>query len=85
MTVEQLRINHINHNPGSHFFDAETLRCFGERMSEMRVLQGTVNVESAGGFPHTCYVLSSLQRNAPGGPRRFYHYFDVETFEHVIV
>lgn len=85
MTPEQLRTNHLTHHPTSHFFDRETLSFFGERLSEMRVLHGTVDVKSAGGFPHTCYILSSRQHNAPGGPRRVYHYFDVETFEHVIV
>ena len=85
MTAEELKRKHIFHNPGSHFFDSDTLSFFGERMSEMRVLQGTVNVKSAGGFPHTCYILSSRQNKAPGGPRRAYHYFDTETFEHVIV
>lgn len=84
MTVETLITEHKNHHPRSHFFDRETLAFFGETIGEMRVLKGTVDVKSAGGFPHTCYILSSRQRNAPGGPRRAYHYFDVETYEHVI-
>lgn len=72
--------------PDGHFFDPETLKCFGERLSEMRLLKGTVKVTSAGGYEHECYVLSCVQR--PGPPlkkRRKYHYFDVETLEDVCI
>lgn len=83
MTVYGLKARHEGKHPGSHFFDAETLRFFGERLSEMRVLKTLETVTDYNGNPRKCYCLSSLQRNAPGGPRRKYHYFDVETFEHV--
>lgn len=72
--------------PDGHFFDPETLKFFGERMSEMRLLKNTSHITSAGGYEHECYVLSSVQR--PGPPlrrRRVYHYFDVETLEDVVV
>ena len=84
MTVYELIDKYYKNNPYGHFFDSRTLKFFGERMSEMRVLKKTVNVESAGGFKHECYVLSSYQHKAPV-PGRAYHYFDVETFDHVIV
>lgn len=67
--------------PDSHFFDHDTLKFFGERLSEMRVLKNTVKVIDYCGVEHSCYVLSSLQRKHPCGPTRAYHYFDVETFE----
>lgn len=35
------------------------------------------------GETHECYVLSRLQRKHPGGPKRTYAYFDVETFEDI--
>lgn len=73
-------------HPNGHFFDPKTLKFFGERMSGMRLLKGTVHIKSAGGYDHECYVLSSVQR--PGPPlkrRRVYHYFDVETLEDVCV
>lgn len=76
MTVYKLMQSHKQNFPYSHFFDKETLRFFGERISEMRVLKKTEIVDGV-----ECYVLSSLQHNAPGGARRAYHYFDAATFE----
>ena len=84
MTIYGLKERHEGKHPGSHFFDADTLKFFGERLSEMRVLKNLETITSAGGETHTCYCVSSLQRNAPGHPRRAYHYFDWETFDHII-
>lgn len=81
MTVYTLIERHNHNNPGSHFFDRDTLRFFGERISEMRVYKDTEIITDYSGNNHICYVLSSLQRKAPGGPSRAYHYFDSETYE----
>lgn len=70
---------HERYQPDSTYFSRENLRFFGERISEMRVLKGTTMVDG-----HECWVLSTRQRNAPEGvPQRRYHYFDVNTLEHV--
>lgn len=84
MNTYKLIANYHKNNPHGHFFDADTLRFFGERVSEMRVLKKTIEILDIGGEKHDCFVLSSLQRKAPGGMRRAYHYFDVATFEEVI-
>lgn len=85
MTVYELRRLYRRHQPDGHFFDIDTLRFFGGRLSEMRVLTGTVIVEDYSGVEHECYTLSSYQRNAPNGvnPRR-HHYFDINTFDVII-
>ena len=85
MTVYGL-INRYNekHGYNGHFFDRETLRFCGEHVSEMRVLKGFSTIRDGSGVVHKCYCLSSLQRKAPGGPRRKYSYFDVETFDHTL-
>ena len=70
-------------HPQSYFFRRNTLKFFGERISDMRILQKTATIADYDGA-HECYVLSSLQRKYPGGPRRKYHYFDVDTLEHII-
>jgi len=70
-------------HPGSYFFRRNTLIFFGERISDMRILKETATITDYDGA-HECYVLSSLQRKYPGGPRRKYHYFDVDTLEHII-
>lgn len=72
-------------HPHGHFFDHDTLKFFGERLSEMRLLKQTETVTDVSGEKHECYVLSSLQRKHPMGPRRKYTFFDVETLDDVIV
>lgn len=72
-------------HPHGHYFDHDTLKFFGERMSEMRLLKNKETVTDVSGDKHECYVLSSLQRKHPLGPRRKYTYFDVETLEDVIL
>lgn len=66
-------------NPSGHFFDADTLRFFGETRSSMRLLKTTETRMDALGRPHVCYVLSRLQKKHPDGPRRTRAYFDTET------
>lgn len=85
MDVYRLMAEYANHNPCGHYFDRETLRFFGERISEMRVLKHTVTVTDSSGRQHTAYCLSSLQRNNPGGPKRHYAWFDATTYENLIV
>lgn len=84
MTVGNLIYNYQRNNPDGHFFDEDTLRFFGERRSEMRVLKETTTITDWSGDKHECYVLSSLQRKNPFGPRRAYHYFDTATFDEVM-
>lgn len=70
-------------HPDGHFFDDKTLKFFGERLSDMRVLSNTETVKDCSGETHECYVLSKLQRKHPAGPKRTYTYFDVETLEDI--
>ena len=74
---EAYKITH----PDGHFFDKETLKFFGERMSEMRLLKDKEVVKDYHGENHTCYVLRKNQRNHPSGPRIHYSYFDQDTLE----
>ena len=80
-TVDRLISAYYEKYPNGHYFDRETLKLFGERISEMRLLKKRIILKDDCGVQHTCYILSSLQRKAPGGPRRSYTYFDVETLE----
>ncbi len=68
-------------NPDGHYFDPETLKFFGECLSEMRLLKKTVKIKDISGKEYEAYVISRLQRNHPGGPRRTYAYFDADTLE----
>ena len=71
-------------HPDGHFFDPETLKSFGERRSEMRLLKGVAVITDVTGEQHECYVLSSVQRpGRPLGRRRKYHYFDTSTLNDV--
>ena len=84
MTVDNLIYEYHKHNPNGHFFDRDTLRFFGERVSDMRILAKKATIETYSGEMHDCYVLSSLQRNHPCGARRHYAFFDAETFKIII-
>lgn len=84
MTVETLKREYERNHPQGHFFDRETLRWFGERFSEMRVLKAKALIKDYYGEEHLCYILSSVQRPPWGKPFRKYHYFDVETFDDII-
>lgn len=83
MTVYGLMDGYKANNRSGHFFDSDTLKFFGERISEMRVLKATEKIKTYSGEIHECYVLSSLQRKNPSGPKRAYHYFDINTFEFI--
>lgn len=83
LSVYELIREYQRHNPNGHYFDHDTLKFFGERISEMRVLKGTFTITDLSGTPHECYMLSSLQRKNPAGPKRHYEYFDVNTFDSV--
>lgn len=72
-------------HPDGHYFDRDTLKFFGETLSTMRLLKGTVTITDVSGEKHECYVLSKLQKKHPLGPRRVYAYFDIDTFDDVIV
>lgn len=84
MHVNTLEYEYRRRHPNGHFFDRDTLRFFGERISEMHVLKGTVQIKDCNGETRECYMLSSRQHKHPLGPRRVYHYFDANTYEHVI-
>ena len=76
---------YYQHNPHGHYFDRDTLKVYGERISEMRVLKEIETVTDISGEVHQAYCLSSRQHKYPGGPRRKYTYFDVNTFDDIIL
>ena len=77
-------IDDYNKKVGDYYFSHDTLKFFGERLSEMYLLKNTAMIKDCSGSKHECYVLSSLQRNNPSGAKRAYNYFDVETLERVL-
>lgn len=83
--IDDLIYNYYKKNPNGHYFDRDTLRFFGERRSDMRLLKGTVRIKDVCDNYHEAYVVSRLQRKYPGGPRRTYAYFDVETLDDISV
>lgn len=84
ISVQSLISRYYAHHPNGHFFDKETLKFFGERKSEMRILNHLVTIEDYHGRAHKCYVLSTVQHNHPCGSRKAYFYFDVETYEYIV-
>ena len=84
-SVNQLISEYQSKHPDGHFFDRDTLQFFGETVSSMRLSKNTVQVKDSSGDEHEAYALSRLQRNYPGGARRTYAYFDVETLDDILM
>lgn len=83
--IDGLISRYYSKHPDGHYFDPDTLKFFGERRSDMRLLKERAEITDISGQKHRCYVVSRLQRKHPCGPRRSYAYFDVETLEDVVV
>jgi len=81
MTVYELIDKTCKTEP--HFFDHDTLKWFGETLSDMKVLKDHTIITDYLGEKHDCVILSKLSRKYPGGARRTYAYFDTTTWEQV--
>lgn len=84
LNVYDLKDAHLAAHPDSHFFDHDTLKFFGERLSSMRLLKTRPTVKDCVDEEHECYCLSSSQRTPLGNRRTHYFYFDVNTLEEII-
>lgn len=71
-------------NSGSHFFDTDTLKFFGEKRSTMKILKQTEKIKDISGKIHECFVLSSLQKTFTGAKRRRYSFFDIDTLKEIV-
>lgn len=78
ISVQKLITEH-NAKNGGYFFSHDTLKFFGQRVSDMYILKHLGNKNG-----RTCYILSALSRKHPKGPTREYYFFDVETFEYIV-
>ena len=88
MTIYELKNRHLKKNPGSHFFDPNTLKFFGETLDLMQVLKQTVTITDTCGEARECYVVSAIRTkgwNGPSDPYAYYYCFDVDTFKNVTV
>ena len=68
---------------GSYYFSDETLRFFGERLSDMYILKETAKIRDEEGVVHECYILSRLSKDWNGKRCRKHDYFDIKTFKRV--
>lgn len=82
-TITEFITEYKNKYPKDHFFDKDTLKFFGERLSDMRLLKTREKIITADGETHICYIISTKQRNAPGGVKKVYHYFDMDTLTRI--
>ena len=86
MTFYELK-NKVETKGGeSFFFNPDTLKFFGERLSDMRLLKTKAIITDCMDNKHTCYIVSAIRRKNAFGhcrPYTHHHYFDIETFHHV--
>lgn len=71
-------------HPNDHYFDSDTLKFWGERISEMRILKDPVKTSDIYGEEHVVYVLSKKMKDWNGKRIRVHDYFDVDTLERII-
>lgn len=71
-------------HPEDHYFDPNTLKFWGERISEMYILKNTVKISDIYGEEHTAFVLSKKMKDWNGKRIRMHDYFDVNTLERII-
>ena len=84
MTVSQLIDTYNEKHPDTYMFDKDTMKFFGESKKTMRVLKTKKTVKTYSGKTHECWVLRTLQKKNPSGPKTKDHYFDVETFDRIL-
>lgn len=82
ITLNQLIEEYKKRN--NHYFDKETLKHWGERLSDMRILENTVVKTDFQGNIHECIVLSKISKDFYGKKYRSYDYFDVVTLNRII-
>ena len=81
MTVYKLREE--LEKQGSYYFSDDTLKFFGERLSDMYILKKTEKIKDYNGEIHDCYVLSKLYKDYKGRKVRNHDYFDIHTLERI--
>ena len=82
MRVAELISEYRVKNPEGHFFDRETLRFFGEKVSEMRY-NGLTEITDYRGHRREVHELRTVQRFEGLGKRWKLHFFDPDTFDQV--
>lgn len=82
ITLSQLINEYKKRN--NHYFDKDTLKYWGERLSDMKILKDTVIKKDLQGKEHECIVLSKISKDFYGKPYRNYDYFDIVTLNRII-
>lgn len=82
MTASDLKWKYQMKHPDGHFFDRETMKFFGDTMSNYGVRANTVNVVESDGNVVECYVLYRRRATKHGLTRSAY--FSVDTFEKIL-
>ena len=83
MTIYNLIEGYKRNNPKGHYFDSDTLKFFGESISNMQVLKKIVKIKDYNNEVHDCYVLSKISKDFNGQKFRNYAYFDINTFKQI--
>lgn len=79
MTPSQLKARYQQADPDGHYFDRETMRFFGDRMSNYGVRAATVTDYTG----QTREVWELYRKHAVKHGLRASHYFDRETMDEV--
>lgn len=82
ITLKQLIQEYEKRN--SPYFDKKTLKFWGEKISDMKILKDTVIKKDFQSNKHECIVLSKISKDFYGNSYRNYDYFDIDTLDRII-
>ena len=74
MNIRQFICRYEAKHPHSYFFNRETLACFGEKLSAMKVRKTKDGSK---------YVIIAKQKGSPYPSQLAYHVFDAKTLEDI--
>ena len=77
MKPSELKALHLNHSPDSSFFERETMRFFGDTMSNFSVSKVTA-WNWYDGCEIECYALYRKRTTSKGAPCGVLRYFSLE-------
>ena len=81
MTASEIKYQYQSRDNG-YYFDRDSMKFFGDTMSNYYVPAATVEIETWSGEKHTCYELQRRRPVKHGLTKSAY--FDVETFDVVL-
>lgn len=80
MNASELKFKHELHSPESFYFSRDTMKFFGDTMSNFAVVKCAAIIDETGELVPVVYVLSRKKPTKKGAPAKRMAVFHGETF-----